>query len=55
MSGRMGRIGAWMALALALAVGLALFGESSSDQRKIESAEAATGPVIVQVIGPALL
>jgi hypothetical protein len=55
MSGRMGRIGAWTALALALAVAFALFGESSSDQRKIESAEAAAGPVIVRVIGPALL
>ncbi|WP_334185544.1 hypothetical protein [Novosphingobium sp.] len=55
MSGRMGRIGAWMALALALAAGFALFGENTSGQSKVESAEAATGPVIVRVIGPALL
>jgi len=55
MSGRVRRIGAWTALALALAAGLVLFGESTSDQHKIESAEAATGPVIVRVIGPALL
>lgn len=55
MSGRIGRIGAWMALALALAVTLALLDARASGHRKVETAEATTGTVIVRVIGPALL
>ncbi|TCM37620.1 hypothetical protein ACLIMP_03675 [Novosphingobium aerophilum] len=55
MSGRFGRIGAGVALALALAVGLTLLHDSASGHRKAESAEASTGTVIVRVIAPALL
>ncbi|MFK4875285.1 hypothetical protein [Novosphingobium sp. ZW T3_23] len=55
MSGRMGRIGTWMAVALALAAGLALLDARASGHRKAETAEASTGKIIVRVIGPALL
>ena len=55
MSGRFGRIGTWAALALALVAVLDLLGEHVSGPRQAESGGAATGPVIVRVIGPALL
>ncbi|MGH6745847.1 hypothetical protein EDF58_11217 [Novosphingobium sp. PhB57] len=55
MSGRIGGIGLWMAAALALAIGLILLDARTSSHRKVESAEATPGTVIVRVIGPALL